>query len=230
MYVYQQWLNELELSEQYKLRLLPSEERANTAARKIRRSASDQQFKLSEEELRNLFREVFPFIAQMRMSQKPQFEREIQRMSPRERMEFFLMPGDDHIRRVFHLLRREAPEKFEELNGVVANALPPQVSEAFQALNDREKMEKMRKWSWERRMLLEAERNGGRQGRNAGEPTQAELQNFFVEELEPDQKERLLALPRDQMHQQLVMMLQGKRRGPSWDGPPSTQRPAPRFQ
>lgn len=218
MYVYQQWLNELEPGEQYQLRLEAPEDRVVEAAREIRRSAYDLRFKLSDEQLRELFKQVFTFLASVRKEIRSGLDPELKQMAPEDKLEAFMLSRPELIRRAVQRMTKDSPGRFRELTETITNALPDDVSKAFQELNPRQQMEKFRAWQWQLRTQVEKERRPGQPG-NWGLPLEEELEHFFVDELEPDQKERLLALPRDQMHQQLVMMLQGKHRQYDRQGP-----------
>ena len=109
---------------------------------------------------------------------------------------------------------------------VVADALPDEMQEPYQQLAFWEKAELMRSWLWQARSQAASDRRPGSKWR-PGEIAEQEFADFFVEELEPEEKERLLALPRDIMQQQLERMMLGKMRKGDRRGPPGRDGPHP---
>ncbi len=219
MYVYQQWLNELEPSEQYELREQPDEQQAEDAATGIKRFLEDRTFELTPEQLRDLFRKAFPHMMRLKRAMDQQLESNPQNMSP------------EKVRRELMQLLRDNPKEFQRLQELIPQAVPPDVGEAFKQLDERQQLEQVRAWFLQHLHQMERGRRAGSRGRGAARPTEEELQNFFVEELDPAQKERLLALPTDQMQQQLIGLFQGRRARQRWkdrDGSPRWGRPEDR--
>ncbi len=221
MYVYQQWLNELEPSKQYELREQPDDQQAEDAATGIKRFVDDRTFELTPEQLHELFQQVVPFMVQFKKAMGHKLGSNQQMMRP------------DTVRRELMPLIRKAPEEFRRLQQRINTALPPDVSDAFQLLTDEQQLDQLRAWLYQKfREEISRERRSGSRRRDAARPTEEELQSFFVEELDPAQKERLLALPTDQMQQQLIGLLQGRRARQQWkdrDGSPRWRRPEDRL-
>lgn len=230
MFRYRQWLNELTPSEQYILRQTPASNRAPEVAKAMIQAAHDQEFKLSPEQLHELFAEVRPFIQDVMEQKKPDFERERKRRSRRERRDFESLSRPEQFRRAFQFVTREFPQEVDKLNDIIVEALPVEVGQAFQELSLREKADRMRAWAWQFHSLNVKERGPGER-RASSEISEQELADFFVD-LNPEDKEKLLALPRDQMHQRLELMIRGRGRRSlqQWGeraGPPPFDRPPP---
>ncbi|MEM8946787.1 MAG: hypothetical protein AAGD11_16555 [Planctomycetota bacterium] len=235
MYVYQQWLNELEPSEQYQLRELSPTERALQAAEEIERDASDHAFELSSEELRNLFEKVQPFVQGVINNHEREFQRTISRRTRQDRSRFESLTNRKQSTQRFIHAMRSSPESFREFIDTVSDALPAKMRDDFWLLPPGQRQEIIFGWFRQYHAL-----NSG--ANRSGKVTEQELADFFVEVLDAEEKERLLALPRDEMQRQLRRMYlfkmpqhgvgpPGFRDGgpPSLgDGPPGGRRPRDR--
>jgi hypothetical protein len=184
MLQYREWLSALPASRQYELRDMPVDERVRTIATEVRRQANNLWIDLSPEESRKL--------DLVRRSIREQILRD---WRPPER-------GDGGERRgrgdrerggpyfAQQVARQLQAHRDEWLPQILA-ALTDEHREKFNALEPRQQLLQLGRWI-----------------RNEGRPrfaavTQQELEEFFVNETSPADKERLLALPQAQMQQEL---------------------------
>ncbi len=214
MFRYEQWLVGLPASEQYEMRELPPEEQAPRIARRMRQDASQQKFELSPEQLEALLAVVRPYFeeaAKQRLRDMPRQERdEARRWSDPRRM-----------REIFYGLLKT--DRLSELNQAILEVLPTPVRQEFEQLSPWERGPILMNWLRQARLQSSKDR---RMGGRPHEPTEQELADFFVE-LNTEDKQLLLALPRDQMQQRLKRLYRGnlpERWGPQ---PPEWDRPGP---
>ncbi len=239
MFRYQQWLSELSQSQQYEYRKLKASKRAVRVAREMERAASKQQFELSQKQLQRLLRIIRPYIQKTAQQNQGIFEQELAKMPQRDQRQFRARAKPEQMMWAFQFAMRHSEnhvEMMQAFNDVVVDALPDEMQEPYQLLPFWEKADLMRSWLWQARSQAAKGRRSGTKLR-AGDISEQEFADFFVEELDPSEKERLLALPRDKMQQQLRQMILGRnprRRGPmpsEWNprrppplGPPGDRR------
>ncbi len=218
LFRYQQWLAQVPPSEQFQLRELSASERARQVAREIKRPLADQRFELTPKQLRDLKKAVQPMFEEI-------FEQRLSKKSPRNKKRIESMSDRERLRELFFALR-ESPEKMDRLNDLLVDALPANVREEFKTLPRWERGPVVVRWLRQARAQEVNARRAGKRLR-PGEFPEQELADFFVEELDPAQKEQLLALPRDQMQQQLQRLYRGERsHRPEYnDGPPPRHGP-----
>ncbi len=207
MFRYQHWLNELTPSEQYDVRGLPASDHARHVAQSMKLDAKQQKFELTSQQLQELMAAVRPYFLELR-------KEIISKMSRQEKKEAESWSDQRRIRESFRTLR-ESPQHMEELNRRVLDVLPEDISQEFQQLRLREKGPVVVGWLMQARAQAASGRRPGT-NRHRGEVTEQELADFFVEELDSTEKERLLALPREKMQQRLEQLYFGQ--GPhSWE-------------
>ncbi len=239
MFRYQQWLSELAPSKQYELRDLAAAERVRRVTKEMIDAASAQEFALTSEQLEALFRQVRPHIEQLVRQTRSADGQEFSELSRQQRRELRSPSTPEQVRRFLQYVVRESPEKLKAFSDAIVEALPDEMGQAFQKLSPRQKVDRLRDWAWQFRLQTDSRHRSGK-GRRPGEVSEQELADFFVE-LDSAEKERLLALSRDKMKQQLTRMLLGKmrQRGPYARGdrplPPGPPRPEgrhgrPRFE
>lgn len=205
---YQHWLNGLPPSEQFELRELSAKDRVRRISRMIDQQTHDDSLDLSPEELDAFFRAMKPRLNELR-------EQMVQDMSPRERLAF---ENTSAREKGWHLIRKFAassPVHREQLHRMVLDALPDSKREQFEKLPAVEQRERF--FGWMRQAMWSgASQRGPEQRRRQIEPTEEQLEEFFVEEVDAATKERLLALPRDEMQQQLKRMIRGNMPARDW--------------
>ena len=218
---YQAWLNTLPASQQFELRELPPAERAAEIVAAQRREG--EWITLSADELRQLRREL-PGLRQEMLAE----------MSPPQRERFESAgPGGKMLG-----LARRFPEWSAALRTKALEILSDDHRTRFDALSPDQQQEQLQRWLREVLQRGEAERIPG-QGRRWNEVSQEELERFFAEDLDAATRERLLALPRERMEQQLRgEYLRGsfsagdgpgwEPRGPQWDQRERGPGPPPR--
>ena len=230
MFDYQQWLNELPPSEQFEYRELDSDsERAKRVSRAMKKAVSAEKFELNDEQLQELFSELRPYISKIAEKNKSEFMKEFSNWSPFEQQNFREKPPPEQIMRKFLLTKRPSPGQYSEFFEHVTKSLPTDVGHAFEELPPREKTARLMGWMRQAHSMLSKSRTHWKRSdkrRGARNITEQELADFFVEDLNPTEKERLLALPRDKMKTRLENLYQGRmlqydRHQPSeWRGPP----------
>jgi len=231
LFRYQLWLSNLSQSEQYGLRELPSAERARQVAERMQQAASEQLFRLTADQLAHLQASLQPQILKTLRKSKQAFATERSEWAKREQKRFREMSEDEQRMRAIHFAMKGAPEKMHQLSDLIVAALPAQVQGAFENLPPWEKAALFRGWMRQARAEKKSNRQNGK--RKPGEIAEEELADFFVDELEPMVKERLLALPRDKMKQQLQRLYRGgpmpeadhHEPPPEWGGPPLPSGP-----
>ena len=205
MLEYQQWLNGLPPSEQFELRERPLEERVWRVVRKVERESGDKSLELSPDELQKVYQAVRPRLEELK-------EQALENLSQRERNEFGPASGR---RDLWRILGRNPPEVLE-LNRAIHAALPEEKREQFEQLTPQEQWQRFFAWMRRAERLKDTERRSGDRGRRA-RVSEQELEEFFVEEVEAATKEKLLAMPRDEMQQRLRRMYDGKLPSRDWN-------------
>ena len=216
MLVYQQWLYELEPSEQFELRELSSPQRARKAANEIPRTVRNYTFELKPEELKNLFNEVQPFVLQVIRKHESDFENRIAQRSNQVRKRFESLNKNGKAIYRFTNAMWNYPEHIDAFIETVTQAIPERVREDFLQLSTRARRDTVIGWFRE----YHTQNN---EDRRSGQVTEQELADFFVDVLDTNQKERLLALPREQMQRQLRRMYLFKMPREDRRGPPEAR-------
>ncbi len=201
MLQYQQWLSSLPASQQYELRALSTQERVRRVARRIHQQAVNGALELTPKQVQDFFEAVRPQLRKMR-------EQALREMSPREREQLEALPRNRKRPHWFWLTREDWIHRAEEINQSVSKALPEEKRAAFQRLSTREKRDRFLGWLRQATTPQFADRLHGR-GPRSGEVAEHELEAFFVEKLDAATQERLLAMPREKMQQQLKRMVHG---------------------
>jgi hypothetical protein len=185
MLQYREWLNALPASRQYELRDLPVDARVREIVTQIRREANNPWIDLTPDELRRLER--------VKQSIRDEIMREI---GPPQRGEFGGPRGRERAQGFAQQVRDQLQAHRDEWLPQILGALSEEHRTKFNALEPRQQQQQLVRWIMQSRT-----RSGGRPP--FVEVTQQELEQFFVGETAPADKERLLALPRDQMEQEL---------------------------
>lgn len=185
MLQYQAWLNALPASRQFELRDMELDDRVQEIVTEIRREANSPWIDLSPDEAGRLDRTLHLIREQMTRDLRTS---ERGRHRGRERG-----PGFPQ------LIREHFQTHRDEWLPLILDALSTEHRAEFVELQPRQQQQQVLRWFMQSRG-----RDEGRRGsRSVVHITQQELERFFVEDTNPAEKERLLALPRDQMQQQL---------------------------
>ena len=232
MFRYQQWLTGLSQSQQYEYRKLSASDRAIRVAPEIEQAANQQQFELTQKQLQRFLRRVRPHIQKVVKQNEKVFQQQLAKMPKRDQKHFRSKAKPEQMMWAFQYAMRHSlepaaeQEKLNSFNEVIVEALPKEMQEPYRQLTFWEKATLMRSWIWQARSQAVDGRRPGAKG-HAREISEQEFADFFVEELKPEEKERLLALPRDKMQQQLERMMLGKMRKGDRRGPPGWDSPHP---
>lgn len=220
MFIYEQWLDGLDPSEQYELRDMPADERVRLVAREMERMADSRSFDLSDEQLKALFEEVKPYIQRVIRENADDFRKAVMARSGRDPQRFDGLPMRNKSMFVFLYAMRNSREEMRKFIDTVVDALPEEMQDDFRGLPPGKRQEVI--VSWFRRYHTQA--NGSRR---PGKVSEQELEEFFVEVLEPKERERLLALPREEMQRQLrrMYLFKSPHRGPPEGRRPGERRP-----
>jgi hypothetical protein len=187
MVEYQQWLDGLPSSVQFELRKLPLDERVQEVVSSVREL--DRAFLLTPEDLRKLHQATRPHWAIMSAMAKGNSSRQV--------------PGRN-------------PEDFHKIAHTVREALPEDKRQRFDQLTPREQVQQISDWIRQAGGMRDSDRRLGDRRRQI-QPSEKELEEFFVEEVDAATKEELLAMPRDRMQHQLRQMYRGKLPVREWD-------------
>jgi len=231
MFRYQQWLNGLPQSKQFEYRNLPTSDHARGVASEMKQAASEHRFEMTAEQIQDVFRHVRPHIQKVVRKKQKVFDQNLSKMSPRERRHFQSLSKHEQAMRSYQLAIKDSPEQMREFIDVIAEALPSEMRDTFRQLPPWEKFNLSRSWFWRARSQPGNDRRSVAH-RHSGNIPEQELADFFVE-LETDEKERLLALPREEMQRQLKRKYFGRGsrhdrlRRSDWDSrlPPGGPRP-----
>ncbi len=203
MLEYQQWLNGLPPSEQYELRERQLEDRVRRVIQIVQ--AEEKSFDLTPDELQKLYRAVRPRWTEMR-------ERARENLSRRGRgnIDSASVRGDPR-----RFLGRNSPE-FQELIRAISEALPEDKREQFEQLTPQKQWQRFFGWMRRAERSKDDERRS-RDPRRRARVSEQELEEFFVEEVDAATKEKLLAMPHDEMQQRLRRMYDGKLPSRDWN-------------
>ena len=212
MLAYMHWLRGLPASKQFELRDKPLDERLSFVRKSIRQQSKTELLTLTNEELLALYREIRPKLEQMRAA-------ELQERAERQQKG---KSGESRRAPPFwsNLSTRKLRQAVE-LMETIRNVLPQEKAEAFVRLEFPQKRNQLMAWMREAHWIAKG-----------GDKSEQELERFFVEELDATEQEELLAMPLDQMQQQLRRMYSGSlpaaetREGswdPHWAPPPPPQ-------
>jgi hypothetical protein len=190
MLQYQVWLNTLPASEQFELREKPVDERVQQIVAQQRREANNPWIKLSPEEFRRLSNTMGQIREQLTRDMSIQNRDENRGPNNRARNQSFAQ----QVRRQFNDRR---DEWFPEILSSLSDANRAKLEQ----LEPVQQQRQIVRWIMESRNRDEGRRVGQR--RPFDLISQQELERFFAEETDGPTKERLLAMPRDKMEQQL---------------------------
>ena len=185
LFRYQQWLAQVPPSEQFQLRELSASDRARQVAREMKRPLADQRFELTPKQLRDLKEAVQPMFKEI-------FEQRTSKKSSRNEKRFELMSDRERLRELFFTLR-ESPEKMDQLNDTLVEALPEKVREEFEALPRWERGPVVVRWLRQAR----AQEANARRCRQAASPRRiprARTGRFFRRRTRPRTKRTALSL------------------------------------
>jgi hypothetical protein len=196
MLQYQVWLNALPASRQYELRDMPVDARVREIVNQVQREANNPWIELSPEEAQRLDRALQSVREQIGQELGP----------PPGRGEFGGPRGRDRDRDRGPAFAQQLREQFakhrEEWLPLILGALSEEHRDKLSALPLRQQQQQILRW------LMQARGRDGQWRGGRGplvEISQQELERYFVE-ANPADKQRLLALPREQMQQQLRRM------------------------
>ena len=200
--LYEQWLQGVTSSEQYELRQMQPQQRLRSIESAIEEEHRKRMLELSEEELKNLHEAVISY-------RNAIIESAMRSMDARERREFARQPS---IRRISQVFRNAPRELMEDLIEGAQDSLPPEKREVYRKLSRPAQIMHLMQW------MMQAEPNRNRQGRHnrRKKPSDQELEKFFVESVEPQMYERLMAMPRDKMERELEKMYSGGLSSNDW--------------
>jgi hypothetical protein len=184
---YREWLSGLPASRQYELRDMPVDDRVHEIVDQVRRAANNPWIELTPEEARKLER--------VRRSIREQTFRDVmipeRGDAPERRGREGRQRGPNFGQQVMTQIREHRDEWLPQ----ILAALTDEHRTKFESLPPGQQQQQLVRW------IMQARDRNGR-GPFA-QVTQQELERFFVEETDPTDKERLLALPRQQMEQEL---------------------------
>jgi len=187
----------------YEYRNLSGGERVRRVSADMERMANDQEFELTKEQLRAVFNQLKPHIEQFIKQNKQALREFYSRRSRQEQEKFRSLSKPEQMRQAFQFSMTRSPAQMELIVDTIADALPSDMGAAFRRLPPRAKKARVQAWF---RQFHSSARQVGR----SGQISEQELANFFAQQLEPEEKERLLALPREDMQRQLERLYRGK--------------------
>ncbi|HEX6962399.1 MAG TPA: hypothetical protein VF175_11065, partial [Lacipirellula sp.] len=185
MFVYHEWLRGLSPARQFELRGMPPDERVQAVARWAEELRDDALFTLSEEELREFFRQMRgPFNDLVRSAAREAFTSPDRRRPGRA--------GEPIVNLQRALIRQFTAGMAQrgEFQTSLLEALPARTREPFEQLPPRDKVERVMAWRRQAEALQ-------------GQVSEQELERFFAEELDPETRAELLSLPPGEMQQSL---------------------------
>ncbi len=221
---YQLWLNGLPASQQYELRGLSTEQRVKRVTRMLRQLAADKSLDLTSEELKSLFKAVVLQIEEKKAEILSQ-------MSERDKESFMRLPGHEKRKHLMVWLMRDSRRRGGQIPDFLLDSIPEEKLQTLRKLPSEEKRRRFFLWMRE----AYAQEGGNRKRparRNSGEIPEQELEKYFTEELDAATMERLLALSREKMQQQLVRRYRSGMPQEDWEelfdgghGPPPRRGP-----
>jgi hypothetical protein len=196
MLAYGQWLTHRPEWQKAELRQLPIDERLDRVAELVRRENRRAAQQLSADDAARLRKEVLA-IAEERKQQFEQFmEQGRKRDSGKPPRQLTSHPGARALWIVYHGLEDE--EARDALRERLKSQLSPQAQQHLQSLPGRGRQWQLMQWV---RDSLQPKRGP------------EELEKFFAEKLDKDQRERLLSLPAAEMEVALERMYVGEQLG-----------------
>jgi len=193
MFLYRLALNRLPPSLQFEMRKKPLEERIREINRRVQHQRKRSALKLTDEQLLALESKVYRRFREMR-SQMAAFQKNL---PPRGQAAWKKMPD----RQKFQLFLRQSQSSdnlsktaiLQEILDAVVDSLPEDARKQFLARTRRVRQARM----------LES-KSGQR-----GVVSEQAMEDFFAEELDAQQREQLLAMPRDAMQRELRRLYRG---------------------
>ena len=180
MFHYQGWLQDLPPSRKYQLRDMAREQRVHEIVREVQQRGHGASMELTADQYVAVARKIRARMPVVRArTQKDLSQRNKERLA-----------GIEGRKRQTYLLGLR-----DELRKIMAEILSDQQQSQFQQLSNLEQEALLRGWlqsAW-----------------GHGEVTQKELEEYFANELDPAEREKLLALPRDQMQRRLRRLYLG---------------------
>jgi hypothetical protein len=198
MLQYQVWLNALSASQQFELREKRVDERVRQIVTQQRREANNHWIKLSPEEFRRLSKTMAEIREQLMQDMGIQNRGEKRGPNSRD-------PNNhdrDRNQTFAQQIRRQFIDHRDEWLPEILNSLSDGNRVKLAELEPMQQQRQIVRWVMESRTRDEGRRGGG-QRRPFDLISQQELERFFADETDGPTKERLLALPRDKMEQQL---------------------------
>ena len=210
MFLYQRWLSKQPPSQQFELRELPPDQRVLKVAQLREQDRAAAALRLSNEELRILAESARRLMA----NHRERIGDSVANLTDREwaRWEKASWNGKLHLLMQRHPGGPPAEDFMQELYGVIVESLPDDARQQFLALSRQDQFDRIR--SWMRQATLQGS------ARVTDEQTDEQLEEFFAEneELDAQQREQLLAMPRDEMLQELRRLYRGGQPDPQWRG------------
>jgi hypothetical protein len=207
MLLYHEWLGGVPPAQQFELRTMPTPERVRTIGAWMERMREQTLLALSREELEAFRRAMRQPLEELKHSARELID------GPDKRRQPSRVgggggggpPNVDQLRRALtiHFAAGVArPGKFQE---AVIAALPERAREPFDSLSPRDKIDQFMTW------MRQGEALGG-------EVSEAQLEEFFANELDAQTRAELLSLPPDEMEQALRRRYR-RQPGPGFGGP-----------
>ncbi|MCH2113513.1 MAG: hypothetical protein MK171_01190 [Pirellulales bacterium] len=210
---YHQWLKGLPASEQYELRQQPTaQDRAREVKLLVEAKGRAAALELSDDQLHDLVAAVSKHV-------KQELRKRGRELSDRERR---VLNNQDPAQVLGWVFRSMKQHKMQDLRQDMLQVLPNEALAELKKMSRQEFQRQVQNWLMQARVLVATR---GRQG----EVTEEQLEETFAEELQGATQERLLALPREEMREQLKGIYRGSDWQDRWrQGPdPSHLRPAP---
>jgi hypothetical protein len=178
---YQGWLQDLPPSRKYQLRDMKREQRIKEIVQEIKRRGHGPSIELTDEQYANITRK---FRALILTGLDPGQRGRLAGMEERRQLNYLLR------------MRHQQPKEIrDELRKIIAETLTDQQQSQFKQSSESQQRDLVSAWL--------------RSVRSHGEVTQKDLEEYFANELDAAVKEKLLALPRDQMQRRLRWLYLG---------------------
>jgi len=209
MFLYRLALNSLSPSQQFEMRKKPSNERIRESNKLVQRQRKYSVLKLTDEQLLALSAKVHQHVREIRPQTLGLPQKDL---SPREQRAAWKKIPD---RRKLQMLLRQSsanttpPPVLRAVYKAVLDSLPKEVKEKFLTLKRPEQIKQIGQWIRQARGL---EANTGQRKKI----TEQILEDFFAEELDAQQREQLLAMPRDAMQRELRRLYRGGQPDRPW--------------
>jgi len=204
MILYQQWLDSQPPSRRFELREMDEKPRVRAIVRQVRQSRSLPIVKLTDEQLGEMVKRI-----QQRM---PEFRDRMQaEMSPESKRYMASLDGHRRWWALLRWLTQHPSDASEALRASILEILTEEQRVQFQKMSRHDQWRNFFSW-------LHASRFQSSSKSRRAEVGEMALENFFAEELDAAQKEELLALPRDAMHERLERLYWGMEGRPRFEG------------